>query len=95
MSRVGKLPVIIPDNIKVSLDGDIINFDSGKVKKSYKVSSGVKVELTDKEIKLSATDKSIPKISMFVGMSLPANPWAAVQISFHHNTEFNLRKWDA
>lgn len=69
MSRVGKLPITIPDNIKVTLDGDTLNFDSGKAKKSYKISSGVKVELDDKKIKLSAANKSISKISMFVGMN--------------------------
>ncbi len=68
MSRVGKLPVAIPDNIKVAIDNGVITFDSGKVKKTYKVSSGVKAEIADKQIKLSAIDKSVPDISMFVGM---------------------------
>jgi large subunit ribosomal protein L6 len=68
MSRVGKLPVNIPDNIKVSLDNNVITFDSGKVKKTYQLSAGVAAEIADKQIKLSAKDGSIPKISMFVGM---------------------------
>jgi len=68
MSRVGKLPVSIPDNIKVTVDKDIITLDSGKAKKSYRVSLGVGVELLDKQIKLVAIDKTIPDISMFVGM---------------------------
>lgn len=68
MSRVGKLPVIIPDNIKVSVSGKTVNFDNGKVKKTYAVSKGVKIEFADKQIKLSAENKATPKISMFVGM---------------------------
>jgi large subunit ribosomal protein L6 len=68
MSRVGKLPVIIPDNIKVSISGNVINFDNGKVKKTYKVSNGVKVELVEKALKFTAANKEIPDISMFVGM---------------------------
>lgn len=68
MSRVGKLPVNIPDTIKVTMDKNIITFDSGKVKKTYQISLGVKVEIVDKQIKLSALDKSISDISMFVGM---------------------------
>lgn len=68
MSRIGKLPVLVPDNIKISIDKNVINFDSGKVKKSYEVSNGVKVEFIDKQIKVSAIDKSISDISMFVGM---------------------------
>jgi large subunit ribosomal protein L6 len=68
MSRVGKLPVVIPDNIKVSITNEVISFDSGKVKRTYKVSKGVKVELVEKALKFSAVDKKIPDISMFVGM---------------------------
>jgi len=68
MSRVGKLPVVVPDNIKVSLNGNVVSFDNGKVKKTYEVSFGVKVQLEDKTIKLAAADKNIPDISMFVGM---------------------------
>lgn len=68
MSRVGKLPVIIPESLKVAIDGSNITFDSGKAKKTYKISSGVKAELNDNKIQLSAIDKTVSKISMFVGM---------------------------
>jgi len=68
MSRVGKLPVVIPDNIKVAVSGSVVSFDSGKVKKTYEVSKGVKVVFENKQIQLSAIDKNQPKISMFVGM---------------------------
>jgi large subunit ribosomal protein L6 len=68
MSRVGKLPVVIPDNIKVAVSGSVISFDSGKVKKTYEVSKGVKVVFENKQIQLSAIDKKQPNISMFVGM---------------------------
>ncbi len=69
MSRVGKLPVQVPDNIKVTIDKNIISFDSGKTKKAYQVSPGVKAEFADKQIKVTAIDKKTPKISMFVGMN--------------------------
>ncbi len=68
MSRIGKLPVSIPDILKVTIDKGVINFDSGKVKKTYKISPGVKAEIMEKQIKLSAVDKSVTDISMFVGM---------------------------
>jgi len=68
MSRVGKLPVQIPENIKVAISGSVITFDNGKVKKTYEVSKGVKASFENKEIKLVAENKAIPKISMFVGM---------------------------
>ncbi len=68
MSRVGKLPVKVPDNIKISINDNVVSFDSGKIKNKYKVSKGVRIAFEDKEIKISAIDNNQPKISMFVGM---------------------------
>jgi large subunit ribosomal protein L6 len=69
MSRVGKLPIAVPDNIKVNISGSVINLDNGKVKKTYQVGENVKVVFENGQIKLSAVDKSIPGVSMFVGMN--------------------------
>lgn len=68
MSRIGKLPISVPDNIKVSLNNNEVTLDSGKIKKNYKVSSGVLVEHKDKQIKLVAKEKNDPKISAQIGM---------------------------
>jgi len=68
MSRVGKLPVNIPDNIKIAISNDVITFDSGKTKKTYKISKGVNVEFIDKQIKLIASKDAPTDISKFVGM---------------------------
>ncbi len=91
MSRVGKLPVAIPDHIKVTVDKDVITLDSGKVKKIYKVSPGVGVEVLDKQIKLAAIDKTIPDISMFVGMdrSNIKNIVLGLQTGFKTTLEIN------
>ena len=91
MSRVGKLPVQIPDNIKISIDNGVVSFDAGKTKKTYQVSNGVKVEFADKQIKVSAVDKSIPDISMFVGMdrSNIKNIVAGLQTPFKTTLEIN------
>lgn len=69
MSRVGKLPIAVPENVKVSINGNIINFDNGKVKKTYQVDSNVKAIFENGQIKLSAIDKNIQGASMFVGMN--------------------------
>ncbi len=69
MSRVGKLPVVVPDSVKVAISGSVITFDNGKIKREYEVSKGVKITFENKEIKLEAIDKKTPKISMFVGMN--------------------------
>lgn len=67
MSRVGKLPVKIPENIKVKVQGNNLNFDNGKVQKAYKVTNGVDIVYNDNEIKFSA-DKAVAGMSKFVGM---------------------------
>ena len=36
MSRIGKLPISIPENIKVLLNNNEVTLDSGKIKKNYK-----------------------------------------------------------
>ncbi len=67
MSRVGKVPVKVPDNIKVSIVGQVVNFDNGKVKKSYTVMPKVDVQYSDNSIKFSAKEGS-EKASIDVGM---------------------------
>jgi len=68
MSRVGKLPVNIPDNIKVVISNNVIAFDNGKVKKNYTVSKGIKIEFAEKQLKLVADENASSNISMFIGM---------------------------
>ncbi len=68
MSRVGKLPVTIPANIKIAVEKNTISFDSGKLKKTYKVSPKVRIEFNDNQVKLSAEENAPSDISMFVGM---------------------------
>jgi large subunit ribosomal protein L6 len=91
MSRVGKLPVIIPDNIKVSIEKGVITLDSGKVKKTYEVNSRIKVDFVDKKIQLTAKDKHDGDSSMFIGMdrSNIKNIVAGLQSPFKTTLEIN------
>lgn len=68
MSRVGKVPVTIPDSVKVSVKGSTVELSAGNNKKTYELSFGVSAVVEEGKIKISAADKSIPRISMFVGM---------------------------
>jgi large subunit ribosomal protein L6 len=68
MSRIGKLPVKIHEGLKVSVENGVINFDNGKVKKTYKANSGVKVSFEDNLIKFSIQDNKTSDVSKFVGM---------------------------
>ena len=69
MSRVGKVAVAIPDKIKVSQQGSVLEFISGSEKVNYKLTAGVNAEITDKSIKLVAEENSPSNIQMFVGMN--------------------------
>lgn len=68
MSRVGKLPVNIPDNVNITITNGVIMFDNGKVKKNYQVSKGLKIEISNKQLKLVAEENASSEISMFIGM---------------------------
>jgi large subunit ribosomal protein L6 len=68
MSRVGKLPVKIPETIKVVVNKSVLSFDSGKIKKTYKISSGIAIEFKEGLIKLVAEAGAPSDISKFIGM---------------------------
>jgi large subunit ribosomal protein L6 len=68
MSRIGKLPIKIPENIKLSIKDNSLTFDNGKVNKKYNLSDGIIAELSDAQLKLSAIDKANPSSSRNIGM---------------------------
>ena len=67
MSRIGKLPITVPKNITVSVDGNVVNLDSGKIRKTYKVRPTVQIIYKDNIIKLSAR-QGFSDVSSDVGM---------------------------
>lgn len=91
MSRVGKLPVNIPDNIKIAISDGVITFDTGKIKKTYKISNGVSASFAEHKIKLEAKKGAPSNISMFVGMdrSNIKNIVLGLQTPFKQTLEIN------
>jgi large subunit ribosomal protein L6 len=67
MSRVGKVPVKVPSNVKIAINGREINFDNGKIEKSYTIMPSVVVSYADNLIKLSAKE-GVVRASVNVGM---------------------------
>jgi large subunit ribosomal protein L6 len=47
MSRIGKLPVVVPQGVKAAVAGAIVSVEGPKGKLSFSVRPGVKVEVTD------------------------------------------------
>ena len=56
MSRIGKQPVIIPDKVKVTVNGDTILVEGPKGKVSKLFAPVVKVTVADKKITVSPTE---------------------------------------
>ena len=50
MSRIGKQPVVIPDNVEVKVDGDLVIVNGPKGELKNKIRPEIKVEIKDKEI---------------------------------------------
>jgi large subunit ribosomal protein L6 len=58
MSRVGKLPVKIPDKVKVSVDHETVKIEGPKGKMSFPFNPKVKVEVEGKEVRVSRPDET-------------------------------------
>ncbi|HTP63977.1 MAG TPA: 50S ribosomal protein L6 [Geobacteraceae bacterium] len=59
MSRIGKLPISIPQGVKISLDDSVIKAEGPKGTLSRRIMAGVAVELDDKNIVVKRADDSI------------------------------------
>lgn len=53
MSRIGKLPIKVPNDIKVEISGETIKITKGSLVKEYKFGDKVKVSFVNDEIKVS------------------------------------------
>ncbi len=58
MSRVGKLPVKIPEKVKVAVDGTTVKVEGPKGRMSFPFNPTVKVEVKDGQVLVSRPDES-------------------------------------
>ena len=56
MSRIGKLPIKVPSNIKVAINNDIVTFVADKITRTYQIMPDVQIAYNDGVIKLSAKE---------------------------------------
>ncbi len=56
MSRVGKMPVKIPEKVKVSVDGNLVKVEGPKGKMSFPYNPVVKVQVDKGEVKVTRPD---------------------------------------
>jgi large subunit ribosomal protein L6 len=58
MSRVGRMPVKIPEKVKVSVDGQIVKIEGPKGKMSFATNPVVKVQVEKGEVLVTRPDES-------------------------------------
>ncbi len=58
MSRVGKLPVKVPEKVKVSVDGNVVKVEGPKGKMSFPFNPTVKVVVEKGQVQVSRPDDS-------------------------------------
>ena len=58
MSRVGKLPVKIPEKVKVAIDGNVVKVEGPKGKMAFPYNTKLKIEVAGTEVKVSRPDDS-------------------------------------
>jgi large subunit ribosomal protein L6 len=65
MSRIGKLPIKVPESMSVDIKNGVVFFNKSGVERFYKLSSGVAISLDDGFLTLSSSGESCKK---FVGL---------------------------
>ena len=58
MSRVGRMPVKVPEKVKVSVDGSVVKVEGPKGKMSFSTNALVKVQVDKGEVKVTRPDDS-------------------------------------
>ena len=87
MSRIGKLPITVPDKVKVVIEGDQVRVEGPKGKVSRRI-TGVNVELASGVINVSRPDESRQARSLHgLSRSLIANMVKGVSDGFERKLE--------
>ncbi len=90
MSRIGKLPVAIPDGVTITVDADTIVVKGPKGELSTPILSHVSVKVEDKELIVSrASDEKVSKSQHGLVRSLIQNMVIGVTKGFEKQLEVN------
>ena len=91
MSRLGKLPIILTDGIQAKIDNNFIIVKGSKGELKQELNDLVKVEVLEKEIKVSIKNEKVKKERAFWGLyrSLINNMVQGVEKGFEKKLEVN------
>lgn len=68
MSRIGKLPIKVADDIKIDIKDSVITFKKGNKTRNYDFGDKVIVEFENKEIKILTKNEKNASLTKFVGL---------------------------
>jgi large subunit ribosomal protein L6 len=88
MSRVGKLPIVVPQGVRINLQGAVIKVEGPKGKLQHEIPDGLKLDVTDKSIIVTRLSEQ-NKIRALHGLtrSLIANMVSGVTQGFKKELE--------
>ena len=91
MSRVGKMPIAVPDQVQVVLEGQAVSVKGPKGELSYTFPAGVKIIREDKVLAVSPVDSERSDHRALWGMvrTLLHNMVVGVTEQFYKKLEFN------
>lgn len=90
MSRIGKLPIGIPDKVEVKVDGSFVDVKGPKGQLSYTFRNEVKVEKADKVLNVTPVDESATARSLWgLSRTILGNMVTGVTTGFVKSLEFN------
>jgi large subunit ribosomal protein L6 len=90
MSRIGKLPIEIPQGVTVTMADNLVSVTGPKGELSYKVRSSVKVEIEGQVIRVSLKKETKNTVSLFgLTRTLIDNMIKGVSDGFEKQLEFH------
>ncbi len=69
MSKIGKQPINIPEGVEVKIDGNLVTVKGPKGELKKEIPQEVKVDLIDKELRLSPSSRQSKKTAALWGLS--------------------------
>lgn len=90
MSRIGKLPIVVPEKVEVKIDGAHVAVKGPNGALEYSFTDQVKIELKDKEVLVTPVDESKSARSLWgTTRTLINNMVTGVTTGFTKSLEYN------
>lgn len=88
MSRIGRKPVVIPDGVKVEVDGRVVRAEGPRGKLTQPIPSGLRAAVTDRQVVITReSDERKLKALHGLARALVANMVAGVNAGFERRLE--------